>query len=350
MQTAQCASRDELKAFSLGLLPEDRSDEILSHLSECAECEETVTSFDDTADSLVGSLRGMPEPESDVSGSPGDASVLSKALSSVREAVVPDASRSKARTSPSDLQRIVERIRDYELLEPLGSGGMGTVYRAMHTRLERVVALKLLPARRLRDQAAVARFEREMKAIGRLDHPAIVRATDAGDVDGTHYLAMDYVEGIDLSRLVRLVGPLAIADACELIRQAAIGLQHAHEQGLIHRDVKPSNLMLTRRGEVRILDLGLALFGAASEAVDELTTVGQLMGTLDYMAPEQGDDCHDLDQRADVYSLGASLCKLLTGKAPFDAPGRHSPLAKCGHSPRSAFRRSASGAGTCRPS
>ena len=165
-----------------------------------------------------------------------------------------------------------------------------------------------------------------MKAIGRLDHPTIVRATDAGDVDGTHFLAMDYVEGIDLSKLVRLVGPLDVASACEIVRQAAIGLDYAHQQELIHRDVKPSNLTL--RGEVRILDLGLALFGAASEALDELTTVGQLMGTLDYMAPEQGDNSHDIDARADVYSLGATLFKLLTATASYDSPGTRTPLAK----------------------
>lgn len=317
MSVMNCATRDELKAFTLGLLEEDRSVEILSHIAECATCEDTLTSFDETADSLIASVRQAARCEdSNPDPKTSNDSVLGTALSNIR---------SRFTTPKADPQKlevpceVIERVRDYELIEQLGAGGMGTVYRAVHTRLERIVALKLLPARRLRDDVAVARFEREMKAIGRLDHPAIVRATDAGDVDGTHFLAMDFVEGIDLSKLVRLIGPIDVASACELIRQAALGLQYAHEQQLIHRDVKPSNLMLTRDGEVRILDLGLALFGAASEAVDDLTTVGQLMGTIDYMAPEQGDNSHDVDARADVYSLGATLFKLLTGTAPYES-------------------------------
>ena len=163
---------------------------------------------------------------------------------------------------------------------------------------------------------------------------------------------MDFVDGIDLSKLIKLNGPMDTASACEVIRQAALGLQYAHEHGQIHRDVKPSILMIevspsvgwtflsvdTRDGQecpsyenkarVKLLDLGLALFGAASEAVDELTTVGQLMGTLDYMAPEQADNSHDVDARADVYSLGATLFKLLTRTAPYETPDRRSPLQK----------------------
>lgn len=324
MPTANCIERDELREFSLGRVEDDRFESIQSHLSECPVCEDTVASFDDTADSLIANVRvATRDDEVSNAGIPAESAVLRDVLAKVSGQPAPP----RADVDPAP-QQVVERIRDYELVEQLGAGGMGTVYRALHTRLEREVALKLLPARRLRDAAAVARFEREMKAIGRLDHPAIVRATDAGVVDGTHFLAMDYVEGIDISRLVRLDGPLDVASACELIRQAAIGLQYAHEQGLIHRDVKPSNLMLNRRGEVRILDLGLALFGAASEAVDELTTVGQLMGTLDYMAPEQCDNSHDVDARADVYSLGATLFKLLSGTAPYDTEGQKTPLAK----------------------
>lgn len=337
MPLPDCVEPDELRAFSLGQVDDDRFEQIQAHLVECASCEDTVAAFDDTADSLIASVRaaaGSAAADAEIAGgevagrlseSAHDSGVLKDALSRVLGQMPPPSEQDGNGDAAS---QVVERIRDYELVEQLGAGGMGTVYRALHTRLEREVALKLLPARRLRDTAAVARFEREMKAIGRLDHPAIVRATDAGVVDGTHFLAMDYVEGIDLSKLVRLNGPLDVASACEVIRQAAVGLQYAHEQELIHRDVKPSNLMLDRRGEVRILDLGLALFGAASEAVDELTTVGQLMGTLDYMAPEQGDNSHDVDARADVYSLGATLFKLLTGTAPYESSERRTPLSK----------------------
>ena len=326
MMTSICPDREDLRSFHLGLLDERREQEVLDHLNDCQSCEDTVASLEGTADSLMVAVRSSA---ASASNNNSDRPALQRALSDIENLIDPSIDHAKSsRRRPESEPPVSERIRDYELLGTLGEGGMGTVYRARHTRLDRQVALKLLPARRLRDQAAVVRFEREMKAIGRLDHPTIVRATDAGDVDGTHFLAMDYVEGIDLSKLVRLVGPLDIASACEIVRQAAIGLDYAHQQELIHRDVKPSNLMLTLHGDVRILDLGLALFGAASEALDELTTVGQLMGTLDYMAPEQGDNSHDVDARADVYSLGATLFKLLTGTAPYDAPNCRTPLAK----------------------
>lgn len=249
MSAIHCLSSDELRDFVLGQTDDARSEEILAHLSECPACEDTVASLDDTADSLVASVRQAVE-QGDAAGSPADeaADPLAAALANVRDRFAPSVA---APPLDGSLSRIVERVRDYELVDELGSGGMGTVYKAVHTKLDRTVALKLLPARRLRDQAAVARFEREMKAIGRLDHPAIVRATDAGEVDGTHFLAMDFVDGIDLGKLVRLTGPLDVASACELIRQAAIGLQYAHEQGLIHRDVKPSNLMVEKGRELR---------------------------------------------------------------------------------------------------
>jgi len=382
-ELSACLTADQLRGFLLGRTDEQTSELIAAHLAACASCEDTISTLEDTVDSLVVSLREERREQASVAGlaptlassrsvgngssagdesgddgmnsggelepSDGSNAVLAAALSNVRsrfpEPPVGESldgrlldgrsldgrlldGRSLDGRSLAEAERIVERIRDYELLEKLGAGGMGTVYRAVHTRLERVVALKLLPARKLRDGAAVGRFEREMKAIGRLNHPAIVRATDAGEVDGTHFLAMDLVDGIDLARLVRHSGPLDVASACEVVRQAAIGLDYAHQQGLIHRDVKPSNLMLDRDGTVRILDLGLALFGAASEAVDELTTVGQLMGTLDYMAPEQADNSHEVDARADVYSLGATLFKLLTGATVYEAPDRRTPLSR----------------------
>lgn len=318
MAEKQCYSSDELKAYALGRLDDPDSEYVAAHVADCLTCEETLAGFDDTADSLVDHYRRAARTESLTQSS----DQLQKALDRIAEPSV-----SPSRVDDTVVQDVV---RDYELLEKLGSGGMGTVYRAVHSRLQRVVALKILPSRRLRNRAAVERFEREMQAIGRLDHPTIVRATDAGEYDGTHFLAMDYVDGVDLSRVVRLNGPLRTADACEIIRQAAHGLQYAHEQGLIHRDVKPSNMMLecrraghdstgaAQQANVKLLDLGLALFGSASESVDELTTVGQLMGTLDYMAPEQADNSHEVSAKADVYSLGATLFKLLSGTAPYE--------------------------------
>lgn len=208
------------------------------------------------------------------------------------------------------------------------TGGMGTVYKAFHTKLKRVAALKMLPAERMQDEQAVARFEREMEAVGKLVHPNIVLAHDAGEYDGRHFLAMEYVEGIDLAGLLRRQSPLPIADACEIIRQAAMGLQHAHENGLVHRDIKPSNLMLTPDGTVKILDLGLALLPETGDAARELTGTGQAMGTLDYMAPEQGGDSHDVDIRADIYSLGATLYKLLCGEAIYGGARYETPVQK----------------------
>jgi serine/threonine protein kinase len=187
----------------------------------------------------------------------------------------------------------------------------------------------VLPRGRLKDPAGVARFEREMKAIGRLEHPHVIRAHDAGEADGVHFLVMEYLDGADLSRVMDHVGPLSVADACELVRQAALGLEYAHQQGLVHRDVKPSNLMLTTAGQVKVLGLGLArLSDRDVPAGAELTSTGQLMGTFDYMAPEQGSDTHKVDIRADVYSLGATLYKLLCGEAPFGGELFNTPMKK----------------------
>lgn len=223
-----------------------------------------------------------------------------------------------------------QRLGQYQLLEKLGEGGMGAVYKALHGKLEKLVALKVLPEGRLKNEKAVARFEREMRAVGKLNHPNIVVAHDAGEIDGHHYLVMELVDGCDLSELVRRCGPLPMAEACEVIRQAALGLQHAWSFGMVHRDIKPGNLMLTRDGQVKVLDMGLALLDEmrGCGAAPDLTNTGQLMGTLDYMAPEQGTDSHQVDIRADVYSLGATLFKLISGQPPFFGPKYESPLSK----------------------
>jgi serine/threonine protein kinase len=193
---------------------------------------------------------------------------------------------------------------------------MGVVYRARHIRLGKIVALKVLSADCVRSAAASARFQREQEAIGKLDHPHLVRAMDADEAEGMPFFVMEFCDGKDLSRLLRHYERLPVADACEVVRQAALGLQHAHEHGLVHRDVKPSNVMLTRAGLVKVLDLGLALLrGGATD--EKLTQTGGIMGTYDYMAPEQASDAHDVDIRADVYSLGCTLYCLLTGRPPY---------------------------------
>ncbi|MFN4261656.1 MAG: serine/threonine-protein kinase, partial [Gemmataceae bacterium] len=233
-------------------------------------------------------------------------------------------------------------LGSYVLLEPLGEGGMGEVFKAKHRTLNRVVALKLIRKERLANATAVKRFQREVKAAAQLIHPNIVHAFDADQVGDTHFLVMEYVVGADLNALVKKHGPLPVADACDYIRQAALGLQHAHEHGMVHRDIKPHNLLVgcgqsavgrkdpakkdsslpmadRPRPTLKILDMGLARVARLDSGEDSstLTKEGSVMGTLDYIAPEQAMDSHAVDIRADMYSLGCTFYFLLTGQVPF---------------------------------
>ena len=216
------------------------------------------------------------------------------------------------------VQRQPTRLGDYELLDVIGSGGMGVVYRARHVRLDRIVAVKVLPDRLLNHKQLLARFRHEMQSIGRLHHPNIVQALDAREENGVHVLVMEYIDGISLDKLAA-VGALQIPDACEMVRQAAHGLQHAFEQGLVHRDIKPSNLILDDTGTVKIVDFGLARL-SEDRMTAGLTKSHQTLGTLDFMAPEQFDDPSRVDVRADIYSLGCTLFNLLSGAPPYPAP------------------------------
>jgi tRNA A-37 threonylcarbamoyl transferase component Bud32 len=208
-----------------------------------------------------------------------------------------------------------EVIGDYEIIERIG-GNMGVVFKARHRLLDKVVALKLVPANLLDDDPArLARFQREMRAMGQLEHPNLVPAADARNVGEWHLVAMEFIDGVDLQQLVRSQRRLSVPVACEVARQAALGLQYAHEHGLIHRDIKPSNLMLTRAGTIKVIDMGLALF--KKEATAQLTEKGLLLGTMSYCAPEQFRDAAHVDIRADIYSLGCTLYHLLTGKSPY---------------------------------
>jgi len=206
-------------------------------------------------------------------------------------------------------------VHQYELLRVLGQGGMGVVFEALHVRLKRRVALKLLSPKTDNDPDAITRFEREMAVIGQLIHPNIVQALDAGLAGETHYLAMELVDGADVEQVAISHGPLAVDQACEIIRQAAIGLSHAHAQGIIHRDIKPSNLLLSKSGVVKVSDLGLARL--QSQAPDSaLTAQGTILGTVDYMSPEQAD-AREPGTASDLYSLGATLFRLLAGRPLF---------------------------------
>ena len=205
----------------------------------------------------------------------------------------------------------------YVVLDVLGKGGMGYVYKAEHRKMRRVVALKVIARAALKSPDAVRRFEREVQAAARLEHPNIVTAFDAGEASGTHYLVMQYVDGHNLSEVVKEFGPQPVGRAVDWILQAARGLEFAHEQGVIHRDIKPGNLLVDSRGTVKILDMGLARLENLDADQDQLTGTGQIMGTVDYMAPEQAVDTRRADARADVYSLGVTLWYLLAGRPLF---------------------------------
>jgi serine/threonine-protein kinase len=212
-------------------------------------------------------------------------------------------------------------LGQYTLLERLGEGGMGQVFKARHQVMNRVVALKVIRKEFLANPMAVRRFLREVQAVGALSHPNIVIAHDATQVGDTHFLVMEYVDGKNLSQLVKEGGALPWARACDYMRQTALALQHAHERGMVHRDIKPTNLLVTAQGSMlKVLDLGLARQNRGGEGDDDsftLTQEGSVMGTPDYMAPEQAEDSHAVDIRADIYSLGCTLYFLLSGQVPF---------------------------------
>jgi serine/threonine protein kinase len=209
-------------------------------------------------------------------------------------------------------------IGKYRVLERVGSGGMGTVYLCEHLVVGRKVAVKVLPTSQAHNPSALGRFYREARAAGVLDHPNLVKAHDIDQDGALHFLVMDYVDGSSLQAIVARFGPMSVSRAAHCIRQAAQGLQHAHQCGLLHRDVKPANILLERNGTIRLLDLGLARF--LHDNTDPLTLKyddRNVLGTADYVSPEQALNSHEVDIRTDIYSLGATFYFLLTGQPPF---------------------------------
>ena len=208
-------------------------------------------------------------------------------------------------------------VGNHKILGHLGSGGMSSVYLAEHIVMQHKRAIKVLPKSKLGNNSYLERFRREAKAIASLNHPNIVRMYDIDNDGDTHYMVMEHVDGPDLQSLVRKHGPLPYAVAADYIAQSARGLHNAHEAGLIHRDVKPANILINKKGVVKVLDLGLALFSEEADASLTMEYNDKVLGTADYLPPEQAINSHRIDSRADMYGLGCTLYYLLTGHAPF---------------------------------
>lgn len=216
------------------------------------------------------------------------------------------------------------RLGNYQILETLGEGGMGVVLKAQHIRMERMVALKVLKSQAVQSPVVISRFQKEVRAAAKLSHTNIVTAYDADDVDGVHFLVMEYVNGFSLAELLAKSKKLDVKEVLGYVIQTARGLEYAHGEGVVHRDIKPGNLLLDKRGTVKILDMGLASIketqGEEAPQVrggEFVTQENQLLGTFDYMPPEQAEDAHSVDHRADIYSLGCTLYRLLTGRLPY---------------------------------
>jgi hypothetical protein len=225
--TGECPSREVLSDLALGKLPMDAIDVIGQHVESCPACQSALESLDNLEDSVIADLKGQTNPL------PPDPQLQEQ----IREAEQISHVVWHEQSPQPPEEPLPERLGQYQIIERIGRGGMGTVYKAMHTRLKRPVAIKVLPAGRLRDPQAIARFQREMEAVGKLDHPNLVRAHDAGEAHGQHFLVMEFLDGTDLGKFVRGSGPLPVADACEIIRQASLGLQYAHEHGTFLKKV-----------------------------------------------------------------------------------------------------------------
>lgn len=319
--------RETLADFGLGRLESAESSWIEEHLSACEECCDTLLNLKD--DTFTGLLRTIPFEEENGSEVETPDSVNVQATPDQTDTMLVE-SRG-ARESLALPPELLNHPR-YRIISQIGQGGMGSVYRAQHRLMNRPVALKLINSELIRHPQAVERFQREVQAAAQLAHPNIVAAYDAERAADVHFLVMEFVDGTDLNAVVRDRGALPIAECCEYVRQAALGLQHAYEKGMVHRDIKPANLMLSPDGQVRILDFGLAAFATEESYFDavspegstetvsrHLTSIGSLMGTPDYIAPEQARDAHSADIRADIYSLGCTLHFLLSGRPVFEA-------------------------------
>ncbi len=300
-----------LRAYGVGKLYGTLAESVRSHLSGCGECRQRVAEL--SADTFLGRLR-------DAHARPDSPAPVSPPLAGMS---MTEGSPTSIKPPPtSSIPPGLAEHPDYEILGELGRGGMGVVYLAQNKLMGRKEVLKVV-SRELMDRRGVLdRFLREIRNAAQLHHPNIVTAYAAIRAGESIVFAMEYVEGHDLAQLVKGNGPLPVAHACNFIYQAALGLQYAHEKGMVHRDIKPGNLILSRHGKkpvVKVLDFGLAKATREGPMDKGLTHEGQMLGTPDYIAPEQSLDAQKADIRADIYSLGCTLYYLLSGGAPFQA-------------------------------
>ena len=297
-----------LRDFGLGKLDAVSAEKVSKHLDSCDSCQRRVAelSSDDFLDRLQNA-QAMPDRVPSAMA-PFDASCQ-------------DGSADPVAVSPVDtLPPELADHPDYEILRELGRGGMGVVYLANNRLMGRHEVLKVVGRHLVERPDVLDRFLREIRSAAKLQHANIVTAYSALRLGPSIVLAMEYVDGLDLARMVKTKGPLPIVNACYFIHQAALGLQHAHERGMVHRDIKPANLILARDGKkaiVKVLDFGLAKVTSEGQTDSSLTREGQMLGTPDFIAPEQIRDAQRADIRADIYSLGCTLYYLLSGGPPF---------------------------------
>jgi serine/threonine protein kinase len=301
----------KLQSFGLGKLDDASAESVSKHLETCPDCQSRVAEV--SSDSFLARLRGGEE-----------APHMSATEKSQFESSLIDRSRADAGrpVAAESLPPGLAEHPDYEVIRELGQGGMGTVYLAQNRLMGRLEVLKVVSSHLINRRGVSERFSNEIRNAARLHHTNIVTAYSASRSGESIIFAMEYVEGLDLSRLVKAKGALPVVNACSYIQQAAIGLQHAHELGMVHRDIKPSNLMLARqanRAVIKVLDFGLAKVKSEGNIDGGLTHEGQMLGTPDYIAPEQISDARRADIRADIYSLGCTFYYLLMGKPPFAA-------------------------------